>query len=228
VAAFLAPEAIPTDLLDADTEVLPAELAHAAKDELLLDEAVGALYRYSLVTRDQEGLRVHRLVQVVVRADLSDQEPRWAEMGLRLVWAGFPAGNQEVATWPICERLLPHALAVARHAEHMNVAAERASELLSRVGGYLWRRAQFGTAKATFERALAVSQADLGPNHPDVATIVNNLGLVLRGLGDQNGAKAQFERALAIDEAALGPNHPEVASDRRKINIVLQELDDGP
>ena len=34
---------------------------------------------------------------------------------------------------------------------------------------------------------------------------VNNLGLVLRDLGDLPAAKAAFERALAIDEKVFGP-----------------------
>jgi hypothetical protein len=84
VASFLAPEAIPPDLLGADSQILPAELAQAVDDELVLDEAVGALYRYSLVTRDHEGIRVHRLVQAVVRADLAEQEPEWAKRAVQL------------------------------------------------------------------------------------------------------------------------------------------------
>jgi hypothetical protein len=61
VAAFLAPEAIPPDLLGADVEALPAELAQTVEDDLVLDEAVGTLYRYSLVTRDRDGIRLYRL-----------------------------------------------------------------------------------------------------------------------------------------------------------------------
>jgi len=44
-------------------------------------------------------------------------------------------------------------------------------------------------------------------DHPDVGIDHNNLGAVLRDLGDLDGAKAQFEQALAIYEAALGPDH---------------------
>ena len=47
-----------------------------------------------------------------------------------------------------------------------------------------------------------------GPDHPNVAIRVNNLGLVLQDLGDLAGARAAFERALAIFERVLGPDHP--------------------
>ena len=50
----------------------------------------------------------------------------------------------------------------------------------------------------------------LPPEHPYVATTTNNLGLVLKDLGDLAGARAALERALAIDEAAFGPDHPKI------------------
>ncbi len=65
-----------------------------------------------------------------------------------------------------------------------------------------------------------------GPNHPQVATAVNNLGSVLRDLGDLAGARAHYERALGIDEAAYGPDHPEVAIRVNNLGFVLQDLGD--
>ena len=67
-------------------------------------------------------------------------------------------------------------------------------------------------ARAAFERALRIDEANFGPDHPKVATDVNNLGMVLQDLGDLAGAKAAFERALKIDEANFGPDHPNVAT----------------
>ncbi len=63
-------------------------------------------------------------------------------------------------------------------------------------------------ARAAYERALAIDEKSFGPDHPDVATVVNNLGSVLQDLGDLAGARAAFERALAIDEKSFGPDHP--------------------
>jgi hypothetical protein len=60
----------------------------------------------------------------------------------------------------------------------------------------------------------------------------NNLGSLLRHVGDLEGARAQLERALEISEAALGPDHPGVATVRSNLNSVLQALQeatpDGP
>lgn len=78
------------------------------------------------------------------------------------------------------------------------------------------------------ERALAISEATLGTEHPDVAIRRNNLGIVLRELGDLEGARVGYKRALVIGEAALGPDHPEVATYRSNLNGVLQVLREAP
>ncbi len=56
-------------------------------------------------------------------------------------------------------------------------------------------------ARAAFERALKIDEANFGSDHPNVAIRVNNLGMVMQDQGDLVGARAAFERALKIDEA---------------------------
>jgi tetratricopeptide (TPR) repeat protein len=226
VASFLAPEAIPPDLLIADQKALPAELAQAARDELVLDEVVGALYRYSLVTRDHDGIRLHRLVQAVARADLADQVPEWAKLALRLVWAKFPANSQEVAAWPTCERLLAHVLAVDEHVERLQVAREETGDLLQRAAMYLRSRGQLREARPLAERALDLTQEALGPDNPKVGYRCDELGRVLRELGQYEAARQQLARALAIHTNAYGPDNKDVGYRHSELGLVLQELGD--
>ncbi len=63
-------------------------------------------------------------------------------------------------------------------------------------------------AQAYYQRALAIDESTYGLNHPEVARDVNNLGTVLKVLGDLAGARACYERALAIHRAFLGEFHP--------------------
>ncbi len=58
---------------------------------------------------------------------------------------------------------------------------------------------------------------------PDVATDVNNLGLVLQDLGDLAGARTAYERALGIFEKFLPEGHPRILIVRRN----LQALDES-
>jgi Tfp pilus assembly protein PilF len=226
LCAMLAPDAIPLDLLAADPTLLPAELAAVATDALGLDEAVGALLGASLATRDHHGLRVHRLVQAVVYDSMADQAGEWAERAVRLLQAAMPEQPEDPRAWPQCEVLLSHAEAAAGHAQALGVAAEPTGRLLDRVGVYLWSRAELPAAHAHLERALAIEEAALGPDHPAVATTLTNLGVVLEGLGDLAGARAFHQRALAIEEAALGPDHPAVARTLGNLGLVQRALGD--
>jgi hypothetical protein len=71
---------------------------------------------------------------------------------------------------------------------------------------------------------MAIGDAVLGPDHPDVATWGTNLGSVLQDLGELAGARVQLERVLEISEAALGPNHPTMATIRGNLDGVLGTL----
>ena len=71
------------------------------------------------------------------------------------------------------------------------------------------------TTRAAFERARALWQEVYGEEHPQVATALNNLGLVLRDLGELAEARAAFERALAIlENSQLPPDHPNIQTVR--------------
>jgi tetratricopeptide (TPR) repeat protein len=131
-----------------------------------------------------------------------------------------------VATWPTCERLLPHVLVATGHAERLEVAGVRAGWLLDRAANYLHERGQYRQAIPIAERALRVTEATLGAAHPEVAWRYDGLGATLRRLWDLAGARMQYERALAIAEASLGPDHEDVAKWRSNLGLVLHDLGD--
>ena len=81
-------------------------------------------------------------------------------------------------------------------------------------------------ARAAYERALAIDEMVFGPDHPDVALRVNNLGGVLQHLGDLRAARAAYERALAILRTTYGEDHPEVAKVHSNLGLVLYALGD--
>jgi tetratricopeptide (TPR) repeat protein len=229
--AFLGPDDLPWQLLASHPGQLPEALAALAGDEVALAEVIGAARRYSLIKVAGDGLSVHRLLQAVIREDLDPGgQQQWAAAAVDLLQASFPEDSGDVRTWPECQRLLPHVLDAAGHAEQLDMPAARetTSWLLDRAATYLRGRAQFTQAKDLLERALAIAEAALDPSDPNVAGRRNNLGIVLWELGDFPGAKTQYERALAIDEAAYGPDHPDVGRDRNNLGNVLQDLGDLP
>ena len=111
LCAFLAPDDIPCDLIRDGHEHLPETMVAAVTDLLTFDEAIAALRRYSLLEVEHDALRVHRLVQAVARDRLGEEaRAAWAAVAVRLVRRAYRFDQNEVHTWPICARLLPHAL----------------------------------------------------------------------------------------------------------------------
>ena len=60
-------------------------------------------------------------------------------------------------------------------------------------------------------RALGIDEASYGPDHPNVATDLNNLAQLLQATNRLGEAEPLMRRALGIDEASYGPDHPNVA-----------------
>ena len=75
----------------------------------------------------------------------------------------------------------------------------------------LYRTGKYDGAVVVAKKALKVAEKNVGPNHPAVATSLNNLAELYRAQGQYAQAEPLYQRALAIVEKALGPDHPEVA-----------------
>ena len=184
----MASDLIPQDVFVAGAERLPEPLYRAVADPLALGEAISALCRYSLIDTADDGWSVHRLVQAVVRERLSPEEsPAYAAAAVQSVNATSPFESGNVTTWISCTRLLPHGLAFVGHAERIEATQEACGRLLNQMGLYLRGRADFAGAKSLFCRALTIAEATYGPDHPYVATALNNLGSVMRETGDLAG-----------------------------------------
>ena len=61
----------------------------------------------------------------------------------------------------------------------------------------------------------------LGERHPDYATSLNNLALLLDSQGDYAGARPLYEQALAIRKEVLGERHPLYATSLSNLASVL-------
>ena len=70
---------------------------------------------------------------------------------------------------------------------------------------------EYAAAKQSHEQALAICRKSLPPDHPDIATVLNNLGNVQDELRDYAAAKQSIEEALAIRRKSLPPDHPDIA-----------------
>jgi tetratricopeptide (TPR) repeat protein len=71
---------------------------------------------------------------------------------------------------------------------------------------------EYEQALHPLQRALAIYEQALGPDHPGTAHSLNNLATLYLQSGPlRREAEPLFRRALAIKEKALGPDHPDTA-----------------
>ena len=247
ICAYLAPDPIPADLFTTHPALLPAPLAETAADPLAFTDTLTVLLDYAIAKRGPAGITLHRLTQAAIRTrtppEPPDQPPapqatkppapqpgsasHPLSTALRLLRAGAPSQIMGAPhAWPRWAILLPHVLAATTHATAPDTAADPGDTawLLDGAGVYLHVHAQLSDARTLLERALAITKAAHGPDHPTVATALNNLAMVLRDLGQPGQAQPLLERALAIDESAYGPGHPDVATDLNNLAKMLRAL----
>ncbi|MFY1633253.1 FxSxx-COOH system tetratricopeptide repeat protein [Solwaraspora sp. WMMB335] len=224
--AFLAPE-VPRELPGEFPQALPPRLATTVLDRLAYNRLLAMVGRYSLATLQPTEIGLHRLVQAVIRARLGQSgEREWATTATRLIRAGFPSESDMIETWPQCQRLLPHLLSAADHAQRLGVCSEAVGWLMDRASTYLREQGQYRRAKPLAEQAFDMTTAAFGPDHLDVGWRRDTLGQVLLALGDYAGARNQFEEALRLGEAIHGPVHSDIAIWRNNLGGVLYSLND--
>lgn len=72
-------------------------------------------------------------------------------------------------------------------------------------------------AKSSFQEALQMLEASLGPDHPGLIGPLNNLGVAEQTLGDYPAARIHLERAAALQAKHLPATHLRVAETERNL-----------
>jgi tetratricopeptide (TPR) repeat protein len=91
-------------------------------------------------------------------------------------------------------------------------ASPRLCIALGRVANLYFDQGRYAEAEPLFVRSLAISEEQLGANHPSTATSLNNLARLYESTGRYAEAELLFVRSLAISEEQLGANHPSTAT----------------
>jgi tetratricopeptide (TPR) repeat protein len=226
--AWLAPVPLPRQVITrpGGTEHEGAGTAAVEADELL-----ALLASYSLISLTPTTVAVHRLLQATVRDHdriTSDQDDAAGLTGAQetaVAWLSDavptdPAVN--LAGWGLWRDLLPHLQAMF---DHLPDLPDRGlGRLLHEAAIFVAAQGRHDSALPLRQRALAITEAALGPDHPDTANVLDNLATTLGDLGRHADALALRERALAVTEAALGPDHPDTAARLDNLAATLGDL----
>jgi len=221
--AFLYPDGIPEEMFTKGALELGPLLGSAASNALIWNDAISEILKYSLLRRDPNThtIEIHRLVQAVLKQGMDEAIQRlWSERAVRAVKCAFP--KVEFSTWDECERLLPQAQACAELINQWSFEFSDAAQLLNQAGLYLSKRGRYTDIEPLYKRALAIWEKALGPEHPKVATSLNNLVELYRAQGQYAEAEPLSKRALAIREKALEAEHPDVATSLNNLALLYR------
>jgi len=168
-------------------DLAAADLAAAVGD--LFYFIVGCISWNTIVAVEEKVAVAHALCELVV---FKKEE----KMMKNICWIWF-------ALYPL---LLAVSILAAQEAE-----LQKAKELYAQVVP-LYQQGKYAEAIPLAREALRLAEQALGPDHPDVATSLNNLALLYSEMGAYGQAEPLYQRALKIYEAKLGPDHPHVAA----------------
>jgi tetratricopeptide (TPR) repeat protein len=130
-----------------------------------------------------------------------------------------------VATWSQCLRYLDQAQACHTLIENYGLALVVGASVLNRTGLYLYGHASYTIAEPLYVRALSIYEQELRPQHPNIASSLDNLAELYRAQGKYVEAEPLYQRALSIWEQELGANHPNTATSLN--NLALLYYDQG-
>jgi tetratricopeptide (TPR) repeat protein len=222
--AWLAPEPFPRAIVE-DSQEVQAILSAASEgpDQKDAGEALAELQTLSLVELDEESLRLHKLVLECSRAVLPEK-PRRESLEFALSWlcSKLPTPEYDKAGWDIWTRLSPHLDAIVEVAAEGGLQDESLALLCNNYGLWLYRQARHISAEPMMRRALKITEQSFGPDHPEVATSLDNLAQLLKDTNRLSEAEPMMRRALKIHEQSSGQDHPEVATSLNNLALLLK------
>jgi tetratricopeptide (TPR) repeat protein/transcriptional regulator with XRE-family HTH domain len=215
-AARLAPgEPMPRDLLLRTLGEL-----ESMEDRLTRADALARLGALGLLQPSGDLLRLHRLLVHFVNGVAEDPGASPA-VDEALIAAGRMADEGRLAGASLLQ-----AITHLHHVTRLAVEGTqdgRAAALSDASGRALTAAGDFAAARPALERAVAIRERTLGPDHPDTARSLNNLAVVLRAQAEAAASRTLFERVLSIRESALGPEHPDTARTLNDLALLLQD-----
>ena len=142
-----------------------------------MNGAISEILKYSLLRRDPNTrtLEIHRLVQAVLKQGMDEATQRlWAERAVRAVNRAFPSRR---VFYLGCLRTTSSPGARLRGTyQPMGLRISRGCAIAQPKLAFTYiERGRYTDAEPLYQRALAIREKALGPEHPDVADSLNNL-----------------------------------------------------
>ncbi|PYC85369.1 ATP/GTP-binding protein [Streptomyces tateyamensis] len=234
LCAYFAPEPISMNLFYSDQMIRAlAPYDPGLSDKFLLGRVIQAIGRYALAKVDAgaNSIQVHRLVQEVIRSEMTpdDRETTIHEVHRILIGARPVVGDtDDPANWPSFEEIWPH-LSPSR--AHDCDEPDTRQLMIDRVR-YLWKRGEYAQARRIGHLLDEAWTAKLGEDDRQTLLLRFQLANVMRSQGQYASAMELDEDTLERQRRVLGPFHPytlmtagSLSADRRALGEFARALE---
>ncbi|MFJ2776541.1 MULTISPECIES: FxSxx-COOH system tetratricopeptide repeat protein [unclassified Kitasatospora] len=234
LCAFFAPEPISMNLFYSDQMIRAlVKYDEDLNDKFMLGKVIQAIGRYALAKVDagSNSFQVHRLVQAVIRSEMSDEEQETAVHEVHRILTGARpvlGDTDDPANWPAFDEIWPH---LSPSKAHNCDEADTRQLLIDRVR-YLWKRGELDRARDLGHALDAEWTRKLGTDDRQTLLLRFQLANVLRSQGNYADALALDESTLERQRVLLGEHHPytlmtagSLGADRRALGRFQSALD---
>ena len=208
--AFCSPDLISMTLLYGDA--MNASLLRfdgTLADKLMVGQLIGHISRLALVKVDQgsKSLRIHRLVQAVIRNQMTEEEQRETKHEVHVILQGARPQQGETddpANWSAYDMIWAHL--GPSQAEECDDSHTR--QLLIDWVRYQWKLGEFESCLELAYRLEDLWSHQLGPDHQQTLYLKFHIANVLRSQGRFSEARDLDAFVLERQREVLGPRHP--------------------
>jgi tetratricopeptide (TPR) repeat protein len=172
-------------------------------------------------TSEQRIVRLHRLVQELVRRDMAADQLLARQRSLDALVRARDAALAATTRWTDARWELEPLDALA--SLRADTGHPEAASLLQQTSVHWHALAAWNRAEPLLRRALAIEERVHGPNHPRFARALDSLGVLLHQTNRLPEAEACMRRALSIEKASFGPDHPSVATTLNSLALLLED-----
>jgi MinD-like ATPase involved in chromosome partitioning or flagellar assembly len=210
LCAFFAPEPTSLSLLYSDEMIgTLVALDERLREKIVLGQLIREITRFALAKVDQgnNSIQVHRLIQAVIRAQLTEQQQDDAfhEVHRILVGARPRQGDtDDPENWPRYDLIWPH----LGPSEADECDEEETRQLLIDRVRYLWKRGEFDSALTFGHRLEEGWRIRLGSDDRQTLHLRFQLANVLRSQGRYAEARVVDSEVYDKQQAVLSDQHP--------------------
>lgn len=200
--AFFSAEPIPRNLLPRGAQSLTDKaLGELLAHPIRLARAIGELGRFALIRVDGRTISIHRLIQALLRDELSpEQRDAYREQAHLILATGAPKDPDDNRLWERYSELVAHAQSTGLE-QSSNLEVRRFALDLVR---YLFNSGDNESARAFADRLIEAWQINTDAQDRQMLQARQHLGNVLRAQGLYGLAYDTNQETLVLAREALG------------------------